>query len=125
MYLDVYNFVIDISPCHHFTIIVYQFLTMSTSQSNMNTRSSSRSPTSNSTNVAPIDDDVGRTNVDNGVDNFSLSDYLAEVQKIESNVVRSEGDRKAMSALDISMRHYKRCHELELKFIDVIASICK
>ena len=56
---------------------------------------------------------------------FDIVDYLNEVKEIESNVERSDDDKKAMRALDVTEAHFKRCCEDEKIYIDALASIGK
>ena len=56
---------------------------------------------------------------------FDIVNFLKEVKDIESNVERSDDDRKAMEALDVTKAHFKRCCEDERIYIDALASIGK
>ena len=75
--------------------------------------------------LAGVDDEgTGKGTPDIAKD-FDLSSFLLELQDVESNVERSEDDRKAMEALDVTKEHFKRCCEAERLFIESLASICK
>ena len=70
------------------------------------------------------DKEVGTKAPSSGVE-FDLDAFLTEVKNIESNVERSDDDKNAMVALDVTKAHFERCCEDEKIYINALASVCK
>jgi hypothetical protein len=58
-------------------------------------------------------------------DDFDISDYLQQIQLTETNVDRSDDEKVAITALDITKAHYTRGSNVENSFLNGIAAVCK
>ncbi len=58
-------------------------------------------------------------------DDFDISDYLKQIEIAETNVDRSDDEKVAITALDITKAHYERGSNVENSFLNGIAAVCK